>query len=178
VSCPLDCPYLREARQREQDPVVDPRSFPNQDIRVDEAFLHRNEPLLLFMASGVAAAALMQEEHAIDTDVRDALAALVSTYRALQSGLYYNVEPDNPIAGRIQKDVMRRIAELEEMLRKNESVLRDADVLGVLAFLQRLELQKNNGRRKGRAFIDFLREFFPPEPSIASEPSASGLIIP
>ena len=39
--------------------------------------------------------------------------------------------------------------------------LRDADVLGVLVFLQRLELQHSNGRRKGRAFLDFLRAYLP-----------------
>ncbi|HVZ36913.1 MAG TPA: hypothetical protein VG963_31020, partial [Polyangiaceae bacterium] len=51
--------------------------------------------------------------------------------------------------------------------------LRDADTLGVLIFLQRLELQHNNGRRKGRAFLDFLRAYLPePEPQpLASQPS-------
>src|SRR4051812_6216477 len=89
VDCPLDCPYLREARAREHDPHVDPRQFPNQDIRVDEAFLKRNEPLLLVIASGIANAALKSDRHVIDLDIRDALASLVSKYRALQSGLYY-----------------------------------------------------------------------------------------
>jgi hypothetical protein len=178
VNCPLECPYLREARLREPDPDVDPREFPNQDIRVDEQFLHRNEPLLLFLASGLATAALRDKSHAIDLDVREALAALVSTYRALQSGLYYNVKPDNPIAGRILEAVQNRIREIDEVLKKNNSVLRDSDVLGVLAFLQRLEIQKNNRRRKSRAFIDFLREFFPPEPPPDPEQPKSSLILP
>lgn len=180
MSCPLDCPYLRDARERELEPAIGPDSFPNQDIRVDEEFLQRNEPLLLFLASGLASSALAQQDHAIDYDVRDALAALISTYRASQSGLYYNVEPENPIAGRIVKAFLLRVRDLEEMLRKNDAALRNADVLGVLAFLQRLEIQKNNDRRKGRAFIDFLREFFPPEPlPTAEDPaSSSGLILP
>jgi len=48
--------------------------------------------------------------------------------------------------------------------------LRDADVLGALVFLQRLELQHNNGRRRGRAFVDFLRAYFPAQtqPAVAS----------
>ena len=33
---------------------------------------------------------------------------------------------------------------------------RDADVLVVLAFLQRLEIDRNNGRKRGRTFIDVL----------------------
>ena len=41
---------------------------------------------------------------------------------------------------------------------------RDADVLGLLVFLQHFELDRDNGRRRGRAFLDALREFHPPEP--------------
>jgi hypothetical protein len=47
--------------------------------------------------------------------------------------------------------------------------IRDVDVLGILVFLHRMELQHNNGRKKGRAFIDFLRAYFPQKP--AAEPS-------
>ena len=39
--------------------------------------------------------------------------------------------------------------------------VRDADVLGVLVFLQRLEMRYNNGRRRGRAFRDFLTGYLP-----------------
>ena len=50
---------------------------------------------------------------------------------------------------------------------------RDADVLGLLVFLQRFELDRNNGRRRGRAFLDALREFHPPDRSHpASSPSS------
>ncbi len=164
VSCPLDCLYLREARSREKDPDVDPKEFPHPEIKVEESFLQRNEPLLIFLASGLAQAALA-EGNAIDTDIREALASLVRTYVTLQSGLVYEMRPDNPIAARIQAATRDRIREIEELLRQNESTLRDSDVLGVLAFLQRLEIQKNNRRPKSRAFIDFLREFFPPEPA-------------
>lgn len=177
VSCPLECPFLREARARERDPELDPREFPNQDIKIDESFLGRNEPLLLVIGSALGAAAL-ETGNAIDLDVRDTLAALVSTWRALQSGIYYNVRPDNVIAARIQERVQNRIREIEEALKQENAVLRDADVLGVLVFLQRLELQKNNRRRKSRAFIDFLREFFPPEPPPQQQEPQSSLILP
>lgn len=173
VSCPLECPYLREARAREKDPDVDPREFPNQDIKVEEDFLRRNEPLLIYVAGGLANAAL-ETEGAIDTDVREAIDSLVRTYRTLQSGLVYEARPDNPIAARIQSGMKERIRYIEDTLKRNNSTLRDSDVLGVLVFLQRLELQKNNRRAKSRAFIDFLREFFPPEPP---KEETSGLIL-
>jgi hypothetical protein len=174
VSCPLDCPYLREARAREREPDVDPREFPNQDIKVEEDFLRRNEPLLIYVAGGLANAAL-ETEGAIDTDVREAIDSLIRTYRTLQSGLVYEARPDNPIAARIQSGMKERIRYIDETLKRNNSVLRDSDVLGVFVFLQRLELQKNNRRDKSRAFIDFLREFFPPEPP---KEETSSLILP
>lgn len=183
VNCPLECPFLREARAREREADVDPRTFPNQDVRVDEAFLRRNEPLLLLLASTIAAAALESRDHVIDLDVREALEGLIATWRARQSGLIFNAGIVNPIAIRIQEAVNARIADIDANLRKHNSLLRDGDVLGVLAFLQRLELQKNNGRRKSRAYIDFLREFFPAEPAPQQEPTLtslphSGLILP
>ncbi len=42
--------------------------------------------------------------------------------------------------------------------------IRDQDVLGALVFWQRMEWQHNNGRRKGRAFIDSLVSLLPPPP--------------
>jgi hypothetical protein len=50
-------------------------------------------------------------------------------------------------------------------------------VLGMLVFLQNTEIQRNNGRAKSRAFIDFLVEMFPLEPP-KHESSGSSLIIP
>ena len=174
VNCPLECQYLREARSREKDRDIDPREFPNQDIRVDETFLRNNEPLLLILGGGLAQTAL-GTTNAIDADVREALESMVRTYLTLQSGLVYEVRPDNPIAARIQSGLQERIREVEQVLKENNAALRDSDVLKVLAFLQRLEIQKNNGRRKGRAFIDFLREFFPSE---APGQPESSLILP
>jgi hypothetical protein len=175
VNCPLDCPYLREARLREPERHIDPKQFPNRDIRIDEPFLRRNEPLLILIGGTLAKSAI--EERAIDLDLREALAAMVGTYRTLQSGLVYHQRPDNPIAARIQSAVEDRVKELEAMLQKHDSVLRDSDVLGILVFLQNTEIQRNNGRSKSRAFIDFLVEMFPLQPS-KEEPSGSSLIIP
>jgi hypothetical protein len=165
---------LREARIREKEPDVDPQDFPNQDIKIEEDFLRRNEPLLIYIAGGLAQAAL-EAGNAIDVDVREAIDSIIRTYRTLQSGLFYEARPDNPIAGRIQSAMRERIDYIGDALKRNNSTLRDSDVLGVLVFLQRLELQKNNRRAKSRAFIDFLREFFPPE---TPEEAKSSLILP
>ncbi|HUJ20086.1 MAG TPA: hypothetical protein VLX58_01135 [Bryobacteraceae bacterium] len=177
VDCPLDCVYLREAHQHEKITPPDPGSFPNQDIRVTEEFLHDHEPLLLFSARTLLEAALATPG-AVDFDVREALDALVRTYRTLESGVYYETRPANPLAANISREMQ---AGLEEF-RKHEpeqtgmTRTRDADVLRVLAFLQRLELDNNNGRKRGRSYLVFLNNFFPERQEPAS--TRGSLIVP
>lgn len=55
--------------------------------------------------------------------------------------------------------------------------IRDADVLGALVFLQRLELRLNNGRKRGRAFLDFLRQQTGSSEE-AAMPGGSPLVLP
>ncbi len=178
VSCPLECVYLREARGREKRPEIDPKQIPNLDIAVSDSFLREHDQLLGFLIQIVAEAGL-GTPNAVDYDVREALEALVRTFRTRESGLYYDSRPDNLIAAAILDRVKRGIDELRQNLAKRLGMetIRDADLLGVLAFLQRVEYQVNNGRKKGRAFLDFLREqgrnMVPPE-----APAGSLLVTP
>jgi hypothetical protein len=174
VNCPLECAFLQEARQRDPEPEVDPRTFPNSDIRVDEEFLRRNEPLLILLSAAIARTALEPGSGIVDSDVKDALDGLVRTYRTLQSGLVYESRPQNPLAGRVYSSVQDTISDIRKQVEGHGQV-RDKDALGILAFLQRLEIQRNNARPKGRAFIDFLRGFFPPD-SQGEAGTSSGLI--
>jgi hypothetical protein len=175
VHCPLDCPHLQGARKHDKVPDVDPDKFPNQDIKVTDDFLHENEGVLVFLGRSLMQSAL--EADAVDNDVREALDALVRTYRTLQSGVYYETRPQNPLAGAVCAGVRNRIAELQQ--RENEaggvSRTRDSQILGLLVFLQRVELDRNNGRKLGRAFIDFLRGFFDTDQVQQQAPS---LILP
>jgi len=54
---------------------------------------------------------------------------------------------------------------------------RDSDILAMFVFLQRLELDNNNGRKRGRAYLDFLRGFFPEQTGDLA-PAGSSLIVP
>src|SRR5690242_7712056 len=85
LNCPLDCPYLQEARKHDRPIEVNPDEFPNQDIRLDESFLRDHEDLLIAVSSAVLEAAL-ETSGAVDYDVREALAALIRTQRTLESG--------------------------------------------------------------------------------------------
>ena len=178
IDCPLSCIYLREAHQHEKIEPKDPGTFPNQDIRVTEEFLRDHEPLLLFLARTVLDAALATSG-AVDTDVRDALEALVRTYRTLQSGVFYETRPDNLVAANICRLVQTGIEEFrkQEPERTGMTQTRDSDILAVLAFLQRLELDNNNGRKRSRAYLDFLTGFFPDQP-VESTAATPSLIVP
>ncbi|MFB3826983.1 MAG: hypothetical protein ACE15B_09445 [Bryobacteraceae bacterium] len=175
VDCPLDCVYLQDAHTHERPPEVSEEAVPNRDIRVTDSFLYDHEPLLVAVGRGLFAAAM--DMAAIDFDVREAIEALVKTYRTLESGVYYGTRPANPIADRIRALVQSAIAEFRTREREQTGLTqtRDADALGVLVFLQRLEFDRNNGRRRGRAFLDFLRQSFSPA---GAQPPASSLIVP
>ena len=177
LDCPLDCEYLQESRKHERGAEVKPDEFPNQDIRVTETFLRDHETLLIAMGRAVLMAGF-ETPGAVDSDVREALAALIRTHRTLESGLYYETRPDNPVAA----ELCRRIQEAAGEFRRLETEelhmtkTRDSDVLGVLAFLQRLEIDKNNGRKRGRAYLDFLRGQFPDTAGQASRDAGSLIV--
>jgi hypothetical protein len=158
VSCPLECVYLREARTHEKPALADPGQIPNLDIEVTDSFLQKNDVLLAFLVQAVAAAGL-GAAGAVDSDVREALDSLVQTYRTLQSGLYYETRPSNLIAAAIQDQIRQSIEEVRKTLAERAGIttLRDADILGVLAFLERVEYRVDNGRKRGRAFLDMLQ---------------------
>ena len=179
VDCPWDCVYLQEARKHERPAPANPDGFPNQDIRVSEEFLRDHEPLLVATARGLMQAAF-DTAGAVDLDVREALDALIRTYRTLQSGVYYETRPDNALANRIRRYTQTAIEEYRghETERPGTPRSRDADVLTTLVFLQRLELDRHNGRPRGKAFLDFLRSFFGVEEDAAPVASASSLILP
>jgi hypothetical protein len=174
IDCPLDCPYLIEAHRREQRPILDPGTFPNADVRVTETFLREHEELLLYISASLLEAALTTPG-AVDSDIREALAALIKTYRTLESGLIYETRPENMIAATLQGKVQQAVTELRKAMAEKTGLpaIRDLDILGVLVFLQRLELQNSNDRRRGRAFVQFLRAHFPatrtaPQPAPAA----------
>jgi len=180
VDCPLDCPFLQEAHKHERIALLDPDSLPNQDIRVTEDRLAEHEDLLLAASKSLLEAAF-DTPGAADSDVRAALDALIRTQRTLQSGVYYESRPDTPLANRIFSGAQ---AGLEEFRRQEREVVgmsrtRESDVLLVLVFLQRLALDRNNGRPRCRGFLDSLRSLLSDAGSdVPLVPRASSLIVP
>ena len=168
IHCPASCEYLQEARLHEQPPAVAEDQIPNRDIRVSEQFLREREALVFTLALALKRA--METGDAVDFDAREALDAQIRTFRTLQTGLIYETRPANPYAAKIQQGLQGAVEGLRRALEEQRGMhtVRDADVLGVLVFLQRLELQYNNGRRRGKAFRDFLAGYLPESPAAAS----------
>ncbi len=171
IACPPACEYLKEARLHEQPPTIPEDQIPNRDIRISEQFLREREALLFTLALALKRA--METGDAVDFDAREALDGQIRRYRALEAGLIYEFRPPNTYAAAIQQGLDSAIAELRKGLdeRPGAPAVPGADILGVLVFLQRLEMQYNNGRRRGRAFRDFLTGYLPEPPAAAAPES-------
>ncbi len=176
LDCPLDCPYLMEGREHERRPGLEPAEFPYKEIRITEGYLRQREKLLTAMGHFVLAAAF-STPGAVDRDVREALEPLARTYKSLESGVYYETMPQSPVAQLIIKQIQEMLQHLREKETQDSAgIMRtsDADVLGIVVFLLRMAIDRDNGRKRGRSFIDFLRQHF----ALAKPaPATSSLIV-
>ena len=113
---------------------------------------------------------------ATDLDVSGALDALVQTYKTLESGIYYNTQPDSVFARRIVGQVQQAVQTFreEETRQMGFARTKDSDLLRIWVFFYRMALDRDNGRPKGKAFLDFLRQHF----GQVLPTSQSSLIIP
>src|SRR5260370_3014027 len=129
VSCRLDCRYLMEARLHEKAREQEPQGLVHPDVRVTEEFLRDHEPLLLFIGASLLEASLTTAG-IVDSDVREALDALIRTYRTLQSGLYYETLPSNLFAAAIHQKILEAIGQLQKDLStRRPTSIRDVDNL-------------------------------------------------
>ncbi|HYM12770.1 MAG TPA: hypothetical protein VEU62_18675 [Bryobacterales bacterium] len=182
IDCPLDCPYLAEAREHERLAGLDPGEFPYKEIHITDTYLRQHEDILTAAGRFVVGAAF-NTAGATDRDVRDALDALARTYKSLASGVYYETQPQSPIAAAIARQIQELLQKFREEEQKETGLTRtrDADVLGILVFLLRMAIDRDNGRKRGRSFLDFLRRHFGspagPAGALAAAPSSS-LIVP
>ena len=156
VACPFDCEYLETAHLQESREKKNPTQMPSRDFRISQGFLEKNIELVMTLQNAVLVAAL--RSNAIDNDVKEALDGLVRTYKTLDSGLFYDSRPVNPMASAVFDAVQQRVAEIRNA--ENERgvhKLTDSQVMTVLVFLQQMEFTFNNGRKRGRCFLDNLR---------------------
>ncbi|MBV8569382.1 MAG: hypothetical protein JO319_02110 [Acidobacteriaceae bacterium] len=162
LSCPLDCVYLMDAHQHEKPVPVAPGDIANRDVEVSEEFLQSHEEFLLYCTYSLLQAAL-RTPGAIDSDVMTALDALIQTYRTLSSGLIYETRPENNVAASVQRIFIESVEEYQNIRAEREGLggLRNSEILATLVFLHRLGQQNQNGKPRGRMFLDLLKHLVP-----------------
>ena len=162
LTCPLDCEYLQEAHRHEKPLSLIEDQLPNPDILVTEDFIAEQEELLLFCIYSLLQAAL-RAGTAYDADVLAALEALIQTRRTLDSGLVYETRSENSVANAIQRSFTASLDDYQKLREERETLkpVRNSDVLATLVFLERVGQQNQNGRPKGRMYLDLLRQMTP-----------------
>jgi hypothetical protein len=178
LDCPLDCPYLLQARQHEKPRPAEQIEAAGlfMQVEVSDQFMYEKEHLLMGLTYALAKAA-RADRSLHDQDLIAALSVLCSGYeRRINSGLHY----ESPLTSEPQRRVT---AELETMVREYReaeqkhvgySSLKDSDVLKALVFLVRLAHGRTSGRPKSRAFVDFLFAQFPEKESAIVSPQEAG----
>ncbi len=162
LSCPLECEYLQEAHRHEKPLPITEAQLSHQDIAITEEFIAGHEELLLFCIYALVQAAV-RASSAIDADVMAALESLIQTHRTLESGLVYENRPENMVALAIQRSFTASLTDYEKLRAERESLapVRNSETLAILVFLHRIGEQNQNGRPRGRMFLDLLSQMTP-----------------
>ena len=131
-----------------------------------------HEEFLAFCSYSLVQAAL-RTSGAVDSDVMEALEALIQTHRTLESGLYYETIAQNTIAARIQRSFTASLTDYQKVRTEREhlSQIRNSEILAILVFLHRLAQRSQNGRPRGRMYLDLLRQMTPEAGVEAQSPS-------
>lgn len=173
LSCPLQCQYLQEAHKREKPVEIAEGQISNPDIRVAEEFVRDHEELLLFSIYSLVEASL-RTPGANDSDVMAVLEALIQTHRTLESGLFYETRPESTVALSIHRLFTASLADYQKERKERDKLpeLRDSDVLAILVFLHRIGQQNQNGKPRGRMFLDLLRHMTPERERVSEQTSS------
>ncbi len=184
LECPLDCPYLIQAREHEKPRSADqinPAALFLQ-IEVSDQFMYQHEHLLMGLTYALAKAA-RGDRSLHDQDLIAALTVLAKGYeRRVNSGLHYEQPLTSDSQRRAANEVETMVREYREAEQKHVgySSLRDSQVLNALVFLVRLAHGRTSGRPKSRAFVEFLFAQFPEKESPVLTPQEAGsrIILP
>jgi hypothetical protein len=184
LDCPLDCPYLLQAREHEKPRAADqinPTDLFLQ-VEVSDRFMYEKEHLLMGLTYALAKAARV-DRSLHDQDLIATLSMLAQSYeRRVNSGLHYEQPLTSESQRRAAAEVETMVKEYREAEQKHVgySSLHDSDVLKALVFLLRLAHGRTSGRPKSRALVEFLFAQFPEKESAVVTPQEAGsrIILP
>jgi hypothetical protein len=155
INCPFSCAYLRESRLHEKRPL-DEAGMPHRDVRLDRDFLQESEMVLMLMAAFLNRA-LHPVPNATDRDAREALEALVASFREGKE-----IEPEGETAAGIVRRFREKMGDLLKELQDREAgQFSDRVFLRGLVFMARVAYGYDNGKPHSRAYVHYLRGVFP-----------------
>ena len=156
---------------------VDWSKVPFADVRIPFEFAQSHTPLLMALISSIGEYA-RDRRQVVDTDAIAALQALTETYRTLSSGLYYEKPPDYLYRRELYSVLKTALEEYKQMeaQRLGLATTRDSEIRDALTFLTQLGATRENGRPKGRAFLDLIRAQIGPESS--AKPASNIVLLP
>jgi hypothetical protein len=156
---------------------VDWSKVPFADVRIPFEFAQSHSMLLLALMSSIWEYA-RDHRQVVDSDAIAALQALAETYRTLSSGLYYEKPPDYLYRRELYLVLKAALEEFKEAEthRLGLATTRDSEIRDALIFLTQLGATRENGRPKGRAFLDLIRTQLGPE--VSAKPASNIVLLP
>lgn len=168
LNCPYECGYLREARRHEK-PELREADMPHPDVRIDAEFMEKADIVLMLLAAFFNKS-LLEAPNVTDADAREALEALVATFRAAVAGETVLVVPEGSVAAGIVERFRERMGGfISELQNRDGGVFADRVLLGIAVFMTRVAKGYNNGRPRCRAYVHYMREAFPEGPAQEAE---------
>lgn len=178
IDCPPDCTYLIASRNYDfQRKKIDWSKLPFPDVKPRSSF-SREQAVLLDILAQVICEYAGKIPATVDTDVIASLQSLAEAHRTLSSGIYY----EKPLDYRLQRDLYEELKFAIEEFRKsaargmNMVAVPEDDIRDALVSFTQMGAIRLNGRPKGRAFLENLRDNFRPKES--SKPASNLLVVP
>ena len=165
IDCPSDCLYLIDSRKNDMSRMqIDWAKVPFPESKFNRRFAETNSPLLYAIDRAICKC-VAENRPLVDTDVVAALQTLAESYRTQASGIIYEKPLDYALQRSLYENLKAAIVEFreKEAQRVGMTTLRDSDVRDSLIFLTQLAAVHENGRPKGRAYLDLIRQQFPKE---------------
>jgi hypothetical protein len=156
---------------------VDWSKIPFAEVRIPFEFAQSHNILLTALLSSIWEYA-RDHRQVVDADALAALQALAETYRTLSSGLYYEKPPDYLYRRELYQALKTALEEFKqaESQRLGLGTTRNGEIRDALIFLAQFGAIHENGRPKGRAFLDWIRTQLGPEAS--AKPASNIVLLP
>ncbi len=165
IDCPSDCVFLTASREYDRARLeIDWSKVPFAEVKFNRSFAETHGDLLVDIDYSVCEFVANHRE-IVDTDVLVATQTLAETYRTQTSGIIYEKPLDYAPQRALYEHLKASIADFrkQETERAGMTTIRDSDVRDALIFLTQMCAIHANGRPKGRAYIDIIRDQFPKE---------------